>query len=58
MSGPNGEPNISTDDDVIMEINSCLDDLEERNHSLNDKLHELFGEEDKLSYLYSPQLPP
>uniref|UniRef100_A0A8C7G5H5 Bublin coiled coil protein n=1 Tax=Oncorhynchus kisutch TaxID=8019 RepID=A0A8C7G5H5_ONCKI len=48
MSGPNGDPNISTDDDVITEpstlldqINSCLDDLEERNDSLNDQLHEL-----------------
>uniref|UniRef100_A0A1A7Z684 Chromosome 9 open reading frame 16 n=1 Tax=Iconisemion striatum TaxID=60296 RepID=A0A1A7Z684_9TELE len=59
MSGPNGDPNISTDDGIINDddefgeeeytainsmldqINSYLDDLEERNDSLNGKLHEL-----------------
>ncbi|XP_013864872.1 bublin coiled-coil protein [Austrofundulus limnaeus] len=59
MSGPNGDPDISTDDGIINDddefgdqeyasinsmldqINSYLDDLEERNDSLNGKLHEL-----------------
>ncbi|CAB1332751.1 unnamed protein product [Coregonus sp. 'balchen'] len=59
MSGPNGDPNIPSDDGIIEDedefneeeyaaintmldqINSCLDDLEERNDSLNGKLHEL-----------------
>ncbi|XP_026153501.1 bublin coiled-coil protein [Mastacembelus armatus] len=58
MSGPNGDPNISTDDGIINDedefgeeeyaainsmldqINSYLDDLEERNDALNGKLHE------------------
>nr|XP_046231301.1 UPF0184 protein C9orf16 homolog [Scatophagus argus] len=59
MSGPNGDPNISTDDGIINDdddfgdgeyeainsmldqINSYLDDLEERNDLLNGKLHDL-----------------
>ncbi|KAL4609413.1 hypothetical protein GN956_G23811 [Arapaima gigas] len=57
MSGPNGDPNISLEDDVdedefneeeyaainsmLDQISSCLDDLEERNDALNGKLHEL-----------------
>ncbi|XP_029920703.1 bublin coiled-coil protein [Myripristis murdjan] len=59
MSGPNGDPNMSTGDGIIEDddefsedeyaainsmldqINSCLDDLEERNDALNGKLHEL-----------------
>lgn len=59
MSGPNGDPSISTDDGIIDDedefseeeyaainsmldqINSCLDDLEERNDALNGKLHDL-----------------
>ncbi|KAI4886478.1 hypothetical protein NFI96_011904 [Prochilodus magdalenae] len=60
MSGPNGDPNITEDDGLIIndedefneeeyaainsmldQINSCLDDLEERNDALNGKLHEL-----------------
>ncbi|XP_066513973.1 UPF0184 protein C9orf16 homolog [Hoplias malabaricus] len=59
MSGPNGDPNISAEDEIINDedefneeeyaainsmldqINSCLDDLEERNDALNGKLHEL-----------------
>uniref|UniRef100_A0A1A8PAR9 Chromosome 9 open reading frame 16 n=2 Tax=Nothobranchius TaxID=28779 RepID=A0A1A8PAR9_9TELE len=59
MSGPNGDPTISTDDGIINDddefgeeeysaintmldqINSYLDDLEERNDALNGKLHEL-----------------
>ncbi|XP_026211045.1 UPF0184 protein C9orf16 homolog [Anabas testudineus] len=59
MSGPNGDPNISVDADIINDedefdeeeyvainsmldqINSYLDDLEERNDALNGKLHEL-----------------
>ncbi|KAJ8346799.1 hypothetical protein SKAU_G00282000 [Synaphobranchus kaupii] len=58
MSGPNGDPNVSINEDptneeefneeeyaainsMLDQINSCLDDLEERNDALNDKLHEL-----------------
>uniref|UniRef100_M3ZTR7 Bublin coiled coil protein n=1 Tax=Xiphophorus maculatus TaxID=8083 RepID=M3ZTR7_XIPMA len=59
MSGPNGDPNISSEDGIINDdddfgeeeyasinnmldqINSYLDDLEERNDALNGKLHEL-----------------
>uniref|UniRef100_A0A8C7YUE5 Bublin coiled coil protein n=1 Tax=Oryzias sinensis TaxID=183150 RepID=A0A8C7YUE5_9TELE len=59
MSGPNGDPNISTDNGIIDDedefgdeeyaainsmldqINSYLDDLEDRNDALNGKLHEL-----------------
>ncbi|KAG9353911.1 hypothetical protein JZ751_012035 [Albula glossodonta] len=57
MSGPNGDPNISINDEteeeefneeeyaainsMLDQINSCLDDLEERNDALNGKLHEL-----------------
>ncbi|MED6267521.1 hypothetical protein CHARACLAT_013083 [Characodon lateralis] len=58
MSGPNGDPNISSEDGIIDDdefgeeeyaainsmldqINSYLDDLEERNDTLNGKLHEL-----------------
>ncbi|KAM3599205.1 uncharacterized protein V6R79_001929 [Siganus canaliculatus] len=59
MSGPNGDPNISTDEGIIDDeddfdgedfeavnsmldqINSYLDDLEEKNDLLNGKLHEL-----------------
>ncbi|KAI3362318.1 hypothetical protein L3Q82_012641 [Scortum barcoo] len=60
MSGPNGDPNMSSDEGIINDeddfgdeeeyaainsmldqINSYLDDLEERNDSLNGKLHEL-----------------
>ncbi|XP_047228832.1 UPF0184 protein C9orf16 homolog [Girardinichthys multiradiatus] len=59
MSGPNGDPNISSEDGIINDddefgeeeyaainsmldqINSYLDDLEERNDTLNGKLHEL-----------------
>lgn len=59
MSGPNGDPTISTDDGIINDedefgdeeyvainsmldqINSYLDDLEERNDALNGKLHDL-----------------
>ncbi|XP_041095127.1 UPF0184 protein C9orf16 homolog [Polyodon spathula] len=56
MSGPNGDPNVSIGVDeeeefseeeyaainaMLDQINSCLDDLEERNDSLNTKLKEL-----------------
>ncbi|XP_015248277.1 PREDICTED: UPF0184 protein C9orf16 homolog [Cyprinodon variegatus] len=59
MSGPNGDPNISSEEGIINDddefgeeeyaavnsmldqINSYLDDLEERNDALNGKLHEL-----------------
>ncbi|XP_037548343.1 UPF0184 protein C9orf16 homolog [Nematolebias whitei] len=59
MSGPNGDPDISSDDGIINDdddfgdqeyaainsmldqINSYLDDLEERNDVLNGKMHEL-----------------
>ncbi|KAK1155682.1 hypothetical protein AOXY_G26531 [Acipenser oxyrinchus oxyrinchus] len=56
MSGPNGDPNVSIGIDeeeefgeeeyaainaMLDQINSCLDDLEERNDSLNTKLKEL-----------------
>ncbi|PWA26660.1 UPF0184 protein C9orf16 homolog [Gambusia affinis] len=59
MSGPNGDPDISSEDGIINDddefgdeeyasinnmldqINSYLDDLEERNDALNGKLHEL-----------------
>ncbi|XP_017263368.1 UPF0184 protein C9orf16 homolog [Kryptolebias marmoratus] len=54
MSGPNGDPDgIIIDDDefddeeyasinsMLDQINSYLDDLEERNDALNGKLHEL-----------------
>ncbi|CAG5867510.1 unnamed protein product [Menidia menidia] len=59
MSGPNGDPSMSTEDGIINDdddfeeeeyasinsmldqINSYLDDLEERNDALNGKMHEL-----------------
>ncbi|MGH0173235.1 UNVERIFIED_CONTAM: hypothetical protein FKN15_064931 [Acipenser sinensis] len=56
MSGPNGDPSVSIGIDeeeefgeeeyaainaMLDQINSCLDDLEERNDSLNTKLKEL-----------------
>ncbi|KAM4532956.1 bublin coiled-coil protein [Fundulus diaphanus] len=59
MSGPNGDPSISSEDGIINDddefgdeeyaainsmldqINNYLDDLEERNDTLNGKLHEL-----------------
>ncbi|KAG5834686.1 UPF0184 protein C9orf16 homolog [Anguilla rostrata] len=57
MSGPNGDPNLTINEDtdeeefneeeyaainsMLDQINSCLDDLEERNDALNGKLQEL-----------------
>ncbi|XP_028664956.1 UPF0184 protein C9orf16 homolog [Erpetoichthys calabaricus] len=56
MSGPNGDPSVSLEVDgddefneeefaainsMLDQINSCLDDLEERNDSLSAKLKEL-----------------
>ncbi|XP_038637621.1 UPF0184 protein C9orf16 homolog [Scyliorhinus canicula] len=56
MSGPNGEPSVTAgleEEEVMPEeeyaalnlmldqINSCLDNLEEKNDTLNAKLHEL-----------------
>ncbi|XP_044031035.1 UPF0184 protein C9orf16 homolog [Siniperca chuatsi] len=79
MSGPNGDPNISSDDGIINDeddfgdeeeyeainsmldqINSYLDDLEERNDSLNGKLHELLESNRQARLEFRAQLsgPP
>ncbi|XP_076867536.1 bublin coiled-coil protein isoform X2 [Brachyhypopomus gauderio] len=74
MSGPNGEPNITTNDGIITDeddfsdeeyasinsmldqINSCLDDLEERNDALNGKLHELLESNRQARQEFQAQL--
>ncbi|XP_062844802.1 UPF0184 protein C9orf16 homolog [Trichomycterus rosablanca] len=74
MTGPNGDPNITSDHGIIEDeddfndeeytainsmldqISSCLDDLEERNDSLNFKLHELLESNRQARQEFQAQL--
>nr|XP_006640785.1 PREDICTED: UPF0184 protein C9orf16 homolog [Lepisosteus oculatus] len=73
MSGPNGDPSVSIEvgeDDEFSEeeyaainsmldqINSCLDDLEERNDVLNAKLKDLLESNRQARQEFREQVAP
>ncbi|XP_059405315.1 UPF0184 protein C9orf16 homolog [Carassius carassius] len=45
-------------DSMLDQINSCLDDIEERNEALNGKLHELLESNRQARREFREQLPP
>ncbi|XP_026099500.1 bublin coiled-coil protein [Carassius auratus] len=45
-------------DSMLDQINSCLDDIEERNDALNGKLHELLESNRQARREFREQLPP
>ncbi|KAJ8286831.1 hypothetical protein GJAV_G00043790 [Gymnothorax javanicus] len=72
MSGPNGDPSLTINEEMdeeefneeeyaainsmLDQINSCLDDLEERNDALNDKLQELLESNRQVRLEFREQL--
>ncbi|XP_018931923.1 UPF0184 protein C9orf16 homolog [Cyprinus carpio] len=45
-------------DSMLDQINSCLDNIEERNEALNGKLHELLESNREARREFREQLPP
>uniref|UniRef100_A0A9J7Z000 Bublin coiled-coil protein n=1 Tax=Cyprinus carpio carpio TaxID=630221 RepID=A0A9J7Z000_CYPCA len=51
-------PKYAAIDSMLDQINSCLDNIEERNEALNGKLHELLESNREARREFREQLPP